>query len=266
MNRPFILQFSAPIQAAGQEAGVGSLELGDSLQLFAVRLASVLGGRTTVRMSTVSVFKSRSKSEWQKTGNLGPAGLYSTSDWGAAARGRGTGYRGQGGRTWDGMPSLPNRGSLVAGVGDRSRQTVLAARGFLGFVFVCGVDANVSRCRSVVCILSAQEKLDFWRQNDGFAPCFQCSGLVLPSEAAIATCETGIGFVSWCLVAGGLVTAAQACFANREQLDFWHTLGKHDSLLQKSPLVSHLGGDRLGKTRRFLIPRVPKGFEFALMG
>ena len=49
-------------------------------------------------------------------------------------------------------------------------------------------------------------------------------------------------------------------------MDFWNTFGKHDSLFQKSPLLSPSGGDRLCKTRRFQNLRVPKDVEFAPHG
>ena len=49
-------------------------------------------------------------------------------------------------------------------------------------------------------------------------------------------------------------------------LDFWNTFAKHDSLFQKSPLLACPGCDRFGKTRRFLIARVPKMLEFAPHG
>jgi hypothetical protein len=52
----------------------------------------------------------------------------------------------------------------------------------------------------------------------------------------------------------------------RRLLDFWNTCAKHDSVFQKSPLLSPLGGDRLGKTRRFPNLRVPKDLEFAPHG
>jgi hypothetical protein len=49
-------------------------------------------------------------------------------------------------------------------------------------------------------------------------------------------------------------------------LEYWNTFEKHDSLLQKSPLLAPSGGDRLCKTRRFPVQPVPIDLEFAPHG